>query len=142
MRREKSISVAVKAPSRGVITRWPGSVEDEFMTGMPKFSGPGMMNRASSVGSNVRYEDGVTAGAPGYQRIFCLTSLLTDCIAHWRFEEASGNRVDATANGHTLLPASGDPASEPGIINRAVHFVAAAYDNTFRTPGDPGPVGM
>jgi hypothetical protein len=96
MRRVNPASVKVKAPSRGLVTRWPGETADNLATGTPQFALPGMAARASAVASNVRYEDGVVRCAPGYVRIDLVSPLLLDIIAHWRLDEPSGTRFDAT----------------------------------------------
>lgn len=94
MRRVKPLSVKVMAPSRGVVTRWPAVSGDMLATGVDKFSLPGMKNRASAVGSNVRYEDGVVKRAPGY----VLVQTPSNIVARWPMDECGGTRFDVSGN--------------------------------------------
>lgn len=108
MRRQKSISVKVKAPSRGLVTSWPGEIADGLATGTDKFSAPGLRNRVSSVGSNVRYEEGVVRNAPGYDRVSVSVSILDGFLAHWRLDEVDGVRADSSLNHFDLTYDPGD----------------------------------
>lgn len=140
MRRAKPISVRVKAPSRGLVTRLPGEVADL----LPATGGlvqssiflPSSMRRASAVASNVRYEDGVVAAAPGYQTIELDATILSGLIAQWNLDEVDGNRADASGNGHTLILVQGldtltgqvlSVTFEIGIFNNAALFNSMAF---------------
>lgn len=94
MRRKKPISVKVKAPSRGLVTRWPSETADRMNPSNMLGASPDSQ-RVCAVAQNVRFEDGVIAAAPGYKRVQLVTSLLTNCISHWTFNEASGTRYDS-----------------------------------------------
>src|SRR5437899_3239794 len=87
MIRRNAVSVKVKAPSRGLVTRWPSETADACN------SSPD--NRVWTVAQNVRFEDGVIAAAPGYVRAKLNTPALADMVAHWKMEEASGTRYDS-----------------------------------------------
>lgn len=102
MRRSKPISVRVRAPSRGLVTRWPSESADLLATQGVQYGVPGALNRSAVVASNVRYEDGVIANAPGYDRIELVFPLTVGLLAHWRMDEATGTRFDATTNGRDL----------------------------------------
>ncbi len=62
MRRTKPLSVKVKAPSRGLVTRWPSETADQ----LGHQFGAKDQNRAATASENVRYEAAVIANAPGY----------------------------------------------------------------------------
>lgn len=84
MHRKNPLRVRVKAPSRGLVTRWPTNTADE--------RNPEDVKRAFVVAENVRFEDGVVSCAPGIERVSVNTSssLLTSLISHWTFDEAPG----------------------------------------------------
>jgi Concanavalin A-like lectin/glucanases superfamily len=63
---------------------------------------------------------GVIAG--GYQPPITLT---TGLLAYYKFDEASGTRVDATGNGHDLTSNNG-VGSGTGILNNGANFVRAS----------------
>lgn len=95
-------------------------------------SGPlSISNSASSVASNVRYEEGVVCNAPGYQRIDLRSSLLTDLVAHWRLDEASGSRKDASLNARDLTAIAGtdDVVGQvsAGKINTGASFLGIEF---------------
>lgn len=97
MIRKGAFAISVKAPSRGLVTRWPSETADRFTAAQTDLASlyTGMvLKRACAVAQNVRFEDGVMCAAPGYQKIQYSTTLLANCIAHWRMDEASGTRVD------------------------------------------------
>lgn len=84
MRRRNPVSVRVKAPSRGLVTRLPTELADTLK--------PGDAQRTFVAASNVRFEDGVVANAPGYSSMVLesggtqLLSLLGDVVAHYKFD--------------------------------------------------------
>lgn len=125
MRRQNPVSVKVKAPSRGLITRWPGETADNLATGADKFGLPGAANRASTVGSNVRYEDGVVRAAPGYDRVNLVASILVDVLVHWHLDEYSGTRFEATLNHFDLTETLGDGMTI-GVLQTSGKFRQAA----------------
>src|SRR5579859_614952 len=101
MRRANPISVRVRAPSSGLVTRLPGESADQLR--------PGDEHKVAFVAQNMRYEDGVMRNAPGYGQVKFLSSLVTGAIAHWRFDEAvinHVNRVDVI-DGYDLVPIGG-----------------------------------
>lgn len=121
MRRVNPASVKVKAPSRGLVTRWPGEIADQLGTGVDKFSLPGMANRVATFASNVRYEDGVTKNAPGYSRVQGADNI----VAHWPLNEATGTRFDTTQN-HLDLTEIPVVDQVAGQVDFAAHFPGAA----------------
>lgn len=140
MRRAKPISVKVKAPSRGLVTRLPSELADMI----PPTGGlvpvsiflPSTMRRAASVASNVRYEDGVVAKAPGYQTVKVSATILNGFIAQWNLDELSGTRFDSSGNSHNLTEVDGfDPLTglvltvgvEGGRFNNAALFPSLQF---------------
>lgn len=105
MRRSKAISVRVRAPSRGLISRLPGEAADLLAAqgGLVQ----GTMQRAAARASNVRYEDGVVCNAPGHERITITSDLLDGLIAAWPLNEVGGDRYDQSGNNHTLTEITG-----------------------------------
>lgn len=133
MRRINAVSVKVRAPSRGLVTRWPGEIADQLATGVDKFSLPGMASRASTFASNVRYEDGVIKNAPGYVRVAGADNI----VAHWPLDEATGTRFDTSAN-HLDLTEHPTVDQVAGQISFAAHFPGSAevvFKITDYTPG-------
>lgn len=63
------------------------------------------------------------------------SSLLTGITAYWTLDEASGNRADATGNGHTMVPTNA-PGSVAGKIGNALSCVAASVQ--YLTCADAG----
>jgi hypothetical protein len=61
----------------------------------------GDVQRTATDAQNVRYEDGVTKNAPGYTQVQ-IGSLVTGLLAHWRMDEASSDRLDASINSYDL----------------------------------------
>lgn len=57
-------------------------------------------------------------------------SSLSDAVAYWKLDEATGTRADATGNGHDLS-ASGAPGSASGQIGNALSLSGAATDHLF-----------
>ena len=106
MRRAKPISVIVKAPSRGLVTRLPSLSADLMPTHSVEIQGTLLSSaayqRAASVAQNVRYEDGVVCAAPGYSKITLNSLLLEDLVAYWTLNETEGTRYDSTTNGYDL----------------------------------------
>lgn len=97
MIRKGAVSVKVKAPSRGLVTRLPPNIAD-LSTFQQSYSGLtiGDANRAVVVAQNMRFEDGVMCNAPGYEQVIMSgAGLLTDLLAHWTMDEASGTRSDS-----------------------------------------------
>ena len=139
MRRRKPVSVKVRAPSRGLVVRLPGESADllppvGLPAGLPTgtLSIPGTQQRAAAAASNVRYEDGVIANAPGYEKVELNSSLLTGIVAYWNLDEASGPRADSTTGGHTLAEIGGTEStivpSDAGKINQGADFVALSFE--------------
>lgn len=127
MRRQNSLAVRVQAPSRGVVSRLPGESADR----MPAQGGiaPGTQKRAASRASNVRYEDGVTCNAPGYEKVKLEASVLSGLVAQWGLDERAGSREDRSGNGHTLQDVPGilTPAgAEQGVDAEGGRFSLAA----------------
>ena len=131
MRRAKPISVAVKAPTRGLVTRLPSLSADLMPTRSGMIQGTifsaASIKRAAAVAQNVRYEDGVVCAAPGYIRISLSSELLQDIVAYWPLNEASGTRYDATPNYNNLTDVPGPPGipdifSDAGILGAAALF--------------------
>jgi len=131
VRRQKSLNVRVRAPSRGLVSRLPGESADK----MPAQGGiaPGVEDRAASRASNVRYEDGVVCNAPGYEKVALQASALTGLVAQWSLDERSGDRADRSGNARTLSEVTGmvDAAgteggvgAEGGKFNLAARFAA------------------
>lgn len=126
MRREKPLSVTVKAPTRGLISRLPGQTAD-YLPQSPGALLPGGAQKAASRASNVRYEDGVICNAPGYERVKLTATILVGLIAHWAMDEQSGNRVDATENGRDLTEVDGfDSLIESPVV---VSFEVGKFNN-------------
>lgn len=97
---------------------------------------PGTTQRAATVASNVRFEDGVVCNAPGHERVSLSTSILAGLVAQYRLDEVSGARADASGNGRDLSEASGfDPligeslvvGGEAGKIGGAALFPALTF---------------
>lgn len=88
MRRKNPISVRVKAPSRGLVTRLPSELADTFKE--PD------LKRTFVTAKNVRFEDGVVASAPGYSPLGITgdsttpMSLNTLVTAYYKLDEAVG----------------------------------------------------
>lgn len=68
--------------------------------------------------------------------------LLPDLIAFYRFDEASGNAIDASGNGRTLTDVSADIGSEGGVVNDArilsyvdTNYFERSYDAGFAFSG-------
>jgi hypothetical protein len=93
MRRADPISVRVRAPSRGLVTRFPRESADMYRQGD--------MQRTATDAQNVRYEDGVIRNAPGYTQAQ-VGSMVASLVAHWRMDEADGTRFDASINSYDL----------------------------------------
>lgn len=78
----------------------------------------GDMQRTATDAQNVRYEDGVTRNAPGYTQAQ-VGSLVSGLLAHWRMEEASGNRIDASINSFDLVEV---PGINTDVVPSTVHI--------------------
>src|SRR5881394_773265 len=98
MRRQNPISVRVRAPSRGLVTRLPGESADLLR--------PGDLKRTSTNAQNVRYEDGVIKNCPGFSGVQ-IGSLFPGLLAHWKMDEAVGSRLDSSVNSYDLTPVDG-----------------------------------
>ena len=89
---------------------------------------PGSTQRAASVASNVRYEDGVVCNAPGYEKVVISSDILTGLVAHWNLDELSGPRADDSGNLHALTAvlddAGGSVGTDPGKFKTAARFPA------------------
>lgn len=59
-------------------------------------------------------------------------TLPVDLYAFWSLEEESGNRVDATGNGHTLTD-NGTVTSNPGKVGTAAQFTLGEQERLTRT---------
>src|SRR5215469_2652345 len=91
MRRQKSLSVRVRAPSRGLVTRLPGESADLLPSkggvAIPStLMSLGSFQRAASFASNVRFDNGVIRNAPGYESIQVTSNILNGCLAYWSFD--------------------------------------------------------
>lgn len=101
MIRKNAVAVKIKAPSKGLVTRWPSETADRFYAVPPDLATlqTGMaLQRSWAVAQNVRFEDGVIAAAPGYIRCKLVetgSTLLAAVVSHWRMDEASSTRFDA-----------------------------------------------
>src|ERR1039458_9495982 len=130
MHRAKPISIRVRAPSRGLVSRLPGETADQ-MTPQGGIV-PGSLRRAAARSSNVRFEDGVAAAAPGYQVVGLTVDALSGFVAFWTMDEVSGDRLDSSGNGRTLTAVDGEDGSfhtlivgsEPGVAGLAATFPA------------------
>lgn len=111
MRRQKPISVKVKAPSRGLVTRLPSETADLMKQGDAQ--------RVCTAAENVRFEDGCVRNVEGYERVAIGTSLLANMVAHWRFEEAGGTRYDSVGR-NDLIEAGNTLLEDTGKIGSAV----------------------
>ena len=98
MRRAEPISVRVRTPSRGLVTRLPHEAADLYR--------PNDLKRISTDALNVRYEDGVIKNCPGYTQAQ-VGSLVTGLLAHWKMDEASGTRFDSSINSLDLTYSAG-----------------------------------
>lgn len=135
MRRQNPLSLKVKAPSRGLVTRFPGETADALATGNPQFNSLGQGNRASTVGSNVRYEDGVVKNAPGYDRVNLDITILDGIVAHWRMDEAAGStRKDATLNHRDLTEQAGTAPDDLTVGQDTGKFESSALFSSVTPP--------
>lgn len=133
MKRQKSLSVKVRAPSRGLVTRLPGESADLLLSkgnmAVPStLIAMGSYQRASSNASNVRYANGVIYNAPGFQNISVNTPILSDVVAYWSLDGPAGTWTDGTGNGNTLTAQAGwDPVDGPTSVGEVPGlFVGAA----------------
>lgn len=127
MRRVNPVSIRVRAPSRGLVTRWPSESADLLPS---QGSYPGVLGpyqRAAAVSQNTRYEDGVTCNAPGYDRINVQASILSSLVAHWNLDELNGTRKDSTLNHHDLTEIEGSPDSILHVTQVPGQFAQAAF---------------
>lgn len=124
MRRKKPLKVSVKAPSRGLVTRFPSELADLMEEKDIK--------RTFVEAQNVRFEDGVVACAPGYEKVDItsgtISNLLDDCVGHFRFDESAAPYVDqVSANNFTETDSSELGHSFPSIdtsgkLGNAIRF--------------------
>lgn len=112
MRRANAISVKVKAPSAGLVTRWPGDIADFWNTNVTDLY-RNNAQRVCAAAQNVRFEDGVIKNAPGYEQVQVITSLLANCVAHWTMDEVNGTRYDL-AGDHDLTDVPGNKGQSYG----------------------------
>ncbi len=129
MRRKNAISVRVRNPSRGLVTRLPSELADEMRQGD--------INRTFYVANNVRFEDGVVAAAPGYKRVVLATPLLEDLSSHWRLNEIAGEiRIDSHGDNDMQ-----DFASDAvGQLSAGKIGAAAILQEAPEPPPTPGPI--
>lgn len=140
MRRAKPISVSVKAPSRGLVTRLPSESADLLPTNsgilQATLLSSAAYQRASAAAQNVRYEDGVVCAAPGYQTIILSSALLQSIIAYWPLTEVGGTRFDATPNHRNLTDVPGsnglDVLSDTGILDNLAALFPILYQGYFQ----------
>lgn len=116
MRRKNPLQLKVKAPSRGLVTRLPSDIADDFHPTTPTAAGDAQ--RVCAVAQNVRFEDGVICNAPGYEKVALSTALLAGMVSHWRLDELTGNRADAFAT-NALTPTSHIGMGVAGKIGNA-----------------------
>lgn len=132
MYRDKALSVVVRAPTRGLVTRLPGESAD-YLPQQGAALLPGTIKRAASAASNVRYEEGVVCNAPGYEKIIPTSPLLTGLVAQWSLDEISGTRQDSSFNNHDLAEITGrDLLSGKPVTN--VGFEAGRFNNAALFP--------
>lgn len=79
-------------------------------------------------GTDTTHRHQVTVGVLAYHGPAIVASLfpkLSDVVAYWKLDETSGNRADATGNGHTLTP-TGSFVVVDGQRNYAIDSEASA----------------
>lgn len=130
MRRKKNISVKLRGLSRGLVSRIPGELDNL----MPAKGGVAVVPpAATTVASNVRYENGVTCSAPGYESIN-LTGTL-DGPPTLIFQANTVNVSNATPivlgtkNLWVLLP------SYDGVMEQFGGTVTSIFTGAVQTPG-------
>lgn len=52
-------------------------------------------------------------------------TLRADAVAYWKFDEASGTRIDATGRGNNAAETNGSTSAVAGKVGNAAHFVGA-----------------
>jgi len=118
--------VRVKAPSRGLVTRLPSELADKFK--------PNDLNRTCVVAQNVRFEDGVAAAAPGFERIQFTGGLFTTLLHHWKLDEASEDRIDSHGSNDLSDFGAFPTSSTAGKFGNAANFAdLVATDSALRT---------
>jgi Concanavalin A-like lectin/glucanases superfamily len=134
MRRQKPISARVKAPSRGLVTRYPSETADLMQEGD--------QDRVATVAQNMRFVGGTAQNAAGYERVNIVTPLLANMVAHWRFDEAGGNRADSVGR-NILEDTSQTILSAEGKLGKAAVLIPdlGNLEGTFTLP-DPAPMTM
>jgi hypothetical protein len=109
------------------------------------------LQRAASRASNVRYDNGVTRTAPGYESVTILSSILTGLVAAWTLNELSDTRADSSAGAHALtlvpgidssLPKPPTVSAEKGLFDNAALFNALAYRSVIVDPEDSSRVTL
>ncbi len=55
-------------------------------------------------------------------------SVLSNLLAYWKLEEASGTRADASGNGNSLTPSSPDGGNAVGIIGNAANLNRGSFE--------------
>lgn len=116
MRRGKPLSVRVRGPFRGLVTRLPEEAADLYK--------PNDYRRTFTFAKNVRFEDGVFRNCNGYAKVRINNSLLVDAISHWRMDEASGVRKD-TQGTNDLTPTD-DLGEDTGAVRQTPGKLAQA----------------
>jgi hypothetical protein len=94
----------------------------------------GDMQRTATDAQNVRYEDGVIRNAPGYTQAQ-VGSIVTGILAHWRMEEASGNRLDSSINSYDLTYTQ--PGPNPTLLQVTGKISKAAQVSAIAHPTNP-----
>lgn len=119
MIRKNPVSVKVKAPSKGLVTRWPAETADRFELGNTDLGTvmQGMvLHRTAAAALNMRFEDGVMTNAPGYESVLVIPPLLFGALSHWKLEEPSGSIGGSTVYADAVgsSPLVGVPVDLPG----------------------------
>lgn len=124
MRRKNAISVRVKSPTRGLVSRLPG----ETGSLMPAQGGLAQVSpNAATVSSNTRYEDGVVCAAPGYEKV----------VLNLSGSDISGNlttlggAVNLLFQGNVI--SSGNTAPVLMASDKKLWAVTPSYDSSSQT---------
>jgi hypothetical protein len=134
MRRKNALSVRVRNPSRGLVTRLPSDEADQMR--------PGDTDRAFIDANNVRFEDGVTRAAPGYSKVIIGSDLITGIFAYWKMDEAQSSLRRDSVDGKDMTPYdnSTHPITQvPGVNGDAakIPFFAGIPTVSMGLIGDP-----
>jgi hypothetical protein len=87
---------------------------------------PGDLRRTCVVAKNVRFEDGVIANSPGYEKVRLITPILEDCISHWKLDEASGVRADTHGDNDLALGTASSPFIMSGTVTQTTGKIGSA----------------